>query len=638
MATFDDFDGVYFTIQALRLYHREMMKDVEIVVVDNAPESQSGHSQRVRDIIQNWVGAGQAGAKYVGFNDRVGTSASRDQIFKVATGDAVLVVDCHILVEPDAIRRLIEFYDANPTTDDLYTGPLRFDDLDNITTHFDDTWRAEMWGIWAKAWRCKCGEDGVKFSTYHVGADGDIVNEPGKTPGHVAYRLLSAGMIPLSSCFNCGDELPSMDYPGHQQALIAAGYYPLGVDNDDEPFEIPGNGLGLFSCRRESWLGFNEDARGFGGEEMYIHEKFRQAGQTTYSLPFLKWVHRFGRVNRPPYPLTRWNKVRNYVLEHNELDLPLDRVREHFVDSGLFKLTEWNDIIDDAKNVEEPDCNTCGDRGKPKEDLVSKATSIDGVYQAVKLDGSRDLNQHVERLRSLAELKGVDHITEFSKRRESTVAFLRAEPTRLVSHNVDPNDGGLLARLPSMKAATELQIDKRFSNEDALDIEETDLLFIKTHHAARRLEQELRQYAPRVRRFIVLHGTQTFGIKGEDGGPGLLDALRPFMIANPEWSVIEHEERQHGLTILSRLDEDKPPLPATITMAGNFVSHMASYVVDGLKGSTAEELEERLAICSICPSRRNDRCSVCGCPIMKKATKKAMHCDLGKWPKLEVIE
>ena len=42
MAHFDDYDGLYFTIQALRLYHAEAMKDVELVVIDNNPESPHG--------------------------------------------------------------------------------------------------------------------------------------------------------------------------------------------------------------------------------------------------------------------------------------------------------------------------------------------------------------------------------------------------------------------------------------------------------------------------------------------------------------------------------------------------------------------------------------------------------------------
>ena len=38
MATFDDYHGVYFSIQALRMYHPEVIDDIEILVVDNNPD------------------------------------------------------------------------------------------------------------------------------------------------------------------------------------------------------------------------------------------------------------------------------------------------------------------------------------------------------------------------------------------------------------------------------------------------------------------------------------------------------------------------------------------------------------------------------------------------------------------------
>ena len=37
MATYDDYDGVYFSIQAIRLYHPEILPFVEFIVVDNHP-------------------------------------------------------------------------------------------------------------------------------------------------------------------------------------------------------------------------------------------------------------------------------------------------------------------------------------------------------------------------------------------------------------------------------------------------------------------------------------------------------------------------------------------------------------------------------------------------------------------------
>ena len=53
---------------------------------------------------------------------------------------------------------------------------------------------------------------------------------------------------------------------------------PRGADPTAPGFDIPMHGLGLFACRRAAWPGFHPKFRGFGGEEGYIHEKFRQCG------------------------------------------------------------------------------------------------------------------------------------------------------------------------------------------------------------------------------------------------------------------------------------------------------------------------------------------------------------------------
>ena len=101
-------------------------------------------------------------------------------------------------------------------------------------------------------------------------------------------------------------------------------------DKDAEPFEIPMQGLGIFSCKKDAWPGFNSAFRGFGGEEGYIHEKFRQRGDKCLCLPFLRWVHRFGRPDGVKYPLTRENKVRNYIIGHIEMGLNLEPLFSHF--------------------------------------------------------------------------------------------------------------------------------------------------------------------------------------------------------------------------------------------------------------------------------------------------------------------
>jgi hypothetical protein len=89
-------------------------------------------------------------------------------------------------------------------------------------------------------------------------------------------------------------------------------------------------GLGVFSCLKEAWPGFHPGFRGFGGEEGYIHEKFRQAGGRCLCLPWLRWMHRFGRPAGVKYPLSIEDKLRNYVIGHAELGLDLTPVLEHF--------------------------------------------------------------------------------------------------------------------------------------------------------------------------------------------------------------------------------------------------------------------------------------------------------------------
>jgi hypothetical protein len=243
MATHRDFDGVYFSVQALRLY--QDMHGVEILVVDN-------HGcAATRQFVENWTDG-----RYLLSRDVVGTAAPRDLIFRAARGDAVLCLDCHVLLVPGALARLKRYYRQHPDSFDLLQGPLLHDDLQTLGSHFEPVWRDHMWGVWALDERA-------------------------------------------------GD--------------------PKG-----EPFDIPMQGLGLFSCRKEAWPGFHPRFRGFGGEEGYIHEKFRRLGRRCLCLPWLRWVHRFERPQGVPYPISLEDRIHNYLVGHDELGLDLRPIFRHF--------------------------------------------------------------------------------------------------------------------------------------------------------------------------------------------------------------------------------------------------------------------------------------------------------------------
>ena len=120
-----------------------------------------------------------------------------------------------------------------------------------------------------------------------------------------------------------------------------------GIDPEHEPYEIPMHGLGLFSGRVDAWQGFHPLFKGFGGEEGYIHEKYRKAGHKTLLLPFLRWLHRFRYEGEINYPLIIEERITNYYIGRLDNGRDLDDVTQHFkkTQPGL----NISDIIENAE-------------------------------------------------------------------------------------------------------------------------------------------------------------------------------------------------------------------------------------------------------------------------------------------------
>ena len=116
MATYNDFNGVYFTLQALRWY--QDMRDTELLVIDNYG------CQNTKELVEGWV----HGGRYLLATEVRGTAAPRDLVFREARGEAVLCCDSHVLFAPGAIKRLKEYYREHPDCADLLQGPLVYDD------------------------------------------------------------------------------------------------------------------------------------------------------------------------------------------------------------------------------------------------------------------------------------------------------------------------------------------------------------------------------------------------------------------------------------------------------------------------------------------------------------------------------
>tara|TARA_R110000824_G_scaffold180061_7_gene360466 strand:+ start:1308 stop:2348 length:1041 start_codon:yes stop_codon:yes gene_type:complete len=268
-AAFDDFEGVYFTYQSLRLANIDRLDELDLVLIDNNPSSPEGRA--TEDFCS------KAGIRY--FPEPIPRStAIRDRVFRVAEAPFTLCIDSHVLFEPETISHCLDFAEGEGSeSSDLFHGAMLYDYLgeENPATHLDPVWRDNMFGIW-----------------------------------------------------------------GHDERAL---------DKEGEPFEIPSQGLGLFGCRTEAWAGFSPLFQGFGGEEGYIHEKFRQRGDKVWCLPWLRWVHRFARPRGNTYPLNIEERIRNYTFGWLELGKELEEIREHFEE--LHPRVPVSKIMEDAEEI-----------------------------------------------------------------------------------------------------------------------------------------------------------------------------------------------------------------------------------------------------------------------------------------------
>jgi len=248
MASYNNYAEVWFTVQALRMFHD--LTDSEILIVDNFG------SETLKNFVSSWAGDK---VRYVRFQQAQGSAIAKNQVFKEARGEWVMCIDSHVLLCPGVVSRFKAWTGSHPDCKDLMQGPLVYDDLRTRADAFNDVWSGQMWGTWR-----------------------------------------------------------NMD---------------SAISDDSDPYEIGMMGMGLFACRRDAWLGFNPEFLGFGGEEGYIHEKYRQAGRKTMCLPWMKWNHHFrdgsGKGTPPFTPLLR-DKVRNYVIGFRELGLDQKPIIDHF--------------------------------------------------------------------------------------------------------------------------------------------------------------------------------------------------------------------------------------------------------------------------------------------------------------------
>lgn len=176
-----------------------------------------------------------------------------------------------------------------------------------------------------------------------------------------------------------------------------------------------------------------------------------------------------------------------------------------------------------------------------------------------------DINEHLGTLVEYA--KECSTVTEMGVRwGTSTWAFLYAAPAKLTSYDIQKPETWNISTESFTQAAKEQNVEYRFILGNVLDveIEETDLLFIDTWHAYRQLKAELALHSAKVRKYIILHDTTSYGDIDETSyemwgtewigeGIGIWRAVEEFLETNKSWRLRHRFPNNNGLTILERI-------------------------------------------------------------------------------------
>ena len=183
--------------------------------------------------------------------------------------------------------------------------------------------------------------------------------------------------------------------------------------------------------------------------------------------------------------------------------------------------------------------------------------------------GAIDIHEHLLTLRNLAT--ECEHVTEFGTRFGiSTAALICGQPDKVVTYDLNAQFFEPY-RFETEALAQTAGVEFQTVEGDVLgvDIEETELLFIDTFHTYNQLTAELSKHSRKVKKYIVLHDTVTYGTRDEEpydngmvstyldglqrASTGLWMALEDFLEGNADWKLDIHYENNNGLTVLKRM-------------------------------------------------------------------------------------
>lgn len=487
MAVYEDYHGVAFTVQALRMYHGWLFD--ELIVVDQSPDSE--HGDETRKFIES------VGARYIAMPTPRGTTQSRQRIFDAATGDWVMVMDSHVLLQNGSPMALARFMMANPNCSDLIQGPLLYDYLGGLVeTEFREEWREEMWGTW-------------------------YADERGKNPSSPPYEIWAQGL----GLFACRREA----WPGFDRRWRDFG--------------------GEEGCIHEVFRQRGDKCLCLPGLRWW--HRFPKPGVSRYPVPtwskVRNYVLGFQRIGRDLEEIRR-HFVDGYVNGKGELIKKMTQAEWEILVANpeVHENPPAIAVATDAQVI--PPTSSLPQPGRTMATIDELAAWVAGI--------PRDLDQHAD---AMAQMCGPgDVVVEITKRRESTVFLARGKPAELhtITQEPDPIHQIILDDSREQRSWSGLfSITARLDNL-TVEPRPCDVLYIDSEHREPRLLAELRRHGVHCRKRLIIRSTAAFGEVAEfTAERGLYFALGQWFEEERqrgrEWVRTYRADHQWGISVYS---------------------------------------------------------------------------------------
>lgn len=312
----DDYHSLYYSLYNL-LLHQDI-QDTQLIVINNGLRNQ--HNTLVEQEVKQ-----HPFIKYIKLDEPSGNSLAKNTLFKEANGDFVLCLDARVMLCENVIKCVKDHINSHPDSKDLVSGPLVFKDCMNFSTHQTEVWSNGVLGVWTKAWK-------------HPSQD-------------ITFIAKSRDGTPESKCqfveLNSGIELPpiitSIPYHQHRQALHGMKCGQPGLDMNNL-FQVPMINTSVFLCRKDIWPGLPEGFSAFDTDAYYLARKVGGAGGKCTCLGGLKFIYKQHSPNYTIEPMFL-NKMKDCILVHTELDLPMDEAKAHFIDKLGVSSRVWDIVV-----------------------------------------------------------------------------------------------------------------------------------------------------------------------------------------------------------------------------------------------------------------------------------------------------